>query len=329
LIEKTLNHVGENMFNIGVDIGGTKIALGLVNENGEIVCREKYPTQAENGFESIIGKLVYKIDELISNFNTDRTAVNSIGVGVPGTVDLKAGEVILAANLFWENAPLVSELQNAFPAIKINADKDTNVTAWAEYLQYKNEGVRNLYFMTISTGIGSGIIIEGKLYRGSYYGAGEIGHMCIEKDGKQCTCGNKGCLQEYAKGPAIVNEAMRRIKSGNSSMLLNVLETKGKIENIDITEAAIKGDLLARSVIVEAAEYVGRALGQVLSLIAPDIIIIGGGIAQNGEMFLNPVISTAINSCYPPSKNRARIELTKMWEDAAIIGASRLYEIVD
>lgn len=315
-------------FNVGVDMGGTKVAIGLVTPEGEILKKKKYATEAYKGHERIIKKLIREIKSLIVDSSIDFDDIYSIGVGVPGTVDLDTGEIILAPNINWRHIPLGKELRFAFPNIVCFIDQDTNSSALGEFWACKDPSINNLFFITISTGIGSGVIINRQLYRGQGNTAGEIGHMVMERNGIKCTCGNRGCLQAYAKGPAIIKEVESRIRNGENSLLKETLN-KGNLTVTQIARVALEGDKLACSVILKAAEYVGIALANIIDLISPDLIVIGGGVALCGSIFVDRVINIAKSNCYPPARGKVKIKITNLFEDAGIMGASMIHTTME
>ena len=311
--------------NVGVDIGGTKIALGLVTSEGKIIKQTSFPTYVDKGADWIIEHLITAIEKFITQAGMDVHAINSIGIGVPGTVELKTGNIVLAPNIYWRNVPLGEKLHTGFPGIPIYVDQDTNTAVLGEYFTCADPLVENLFFITISTGIGSGLILDKKLYRGRFNMAGEIGHIVVEKDGVPCTCGGRGCLQAYARGPAIAETVLQRMKQGEPSSLTKHI-TNGQLTAIQVAGAASKGDQLAQDVLLKAAEYVGIALANVVTVLNPDLIIIGGGVAQSGGLFMARVKELAKAYCYPPARESFRIEVTTHWEKSALIGAGLLYK---
>ncbi len=323
--EKDVSRVSEaETLNIGVDVGGTKIALGLVTSSGVIKAQRRIETKWKAGPELVIAGIICEINELLLQSELDIDKINSIGIGIPGTVDLHTGEVILAPNIDWAHVYLGEKIRAAFPGTSIHVDQDTNAAAYGEFLTCR-DGVRNLFFFTVSTGVGSGIVIDGKLYRGHCNIAGEVGHTIVVKDGLLCECGNRGCLQVYGKGPAIAWEAERRIKRGEESVL-SISLNSGPLTAFQVAQAALDGDNLARDVILRAAEYIGIALANVVSLLNPDLIIIGGGVARCGDLMLDKIRSVTQLYCYPPASSHVRIQCTKMWEKGGIIGAALLYQ---
>ena len=314
-----------NSFNVGVDLGGTKIAIGLVTADGKIINQKTCPTEVDKGPDWIIDHLIEEIQGFVEKAHVDIHDVNSIGIGVPGTVELTSGNVVLAPNIYWHNVPLGEKMKAGFPDIPIYIDQDTNTAVLGEYFACEDASVANLFFITISTGIGSGLILDRKLYRGRLNTAGEIGHIVVEKDGIPCTCGKKGCLQMYAKGPAIAEIVLQRLKNGEKSCLEEWV-TNGRLTATQIAQAASDGDPLAREILLNAADYVGLALANVVTLLNPDLIIIGGGVARSGSLFINRIKKVARSHCYPPARNSFKIKLTTNWEKSPIIGASLLYK---
>ncbi len=314
-----------NSINVGVDIGGTKIALGFVTSEGKLTRQKSFPTSGEKGPDWIIEHLIEEIKSFVEKAQVEMHNINSIGIGVPGTVELTTGNVVLAPNIYWRNIPLGEKLKAGFPKIPIYIDQDTNTAVLGEYFACEDVSVENLFFITISTGIGSGLILNKTLYRGRLNMAGEIGHTVVEKDGVSCTCGSRGCLQAYAKGPALVETTIQRIKHGETSCLAEQM-TNGQLTAVLIAEAASDGDPLAQEALLNAAEYVGIALANVVTLLNPDLIIIGGGVARSGNWFIDKIREVTRSHCYPPARESFRIELTTNWEKSPLIGAGLLYK---
>jgi len=313
------------MNNIGIDIGGTKIAIGLVDKEKKLVDRIDISIIIKNGPNLIITEIIKQTKNIIKRNNLTGKQINSIGIGVPGTVNIKTGYVILAPNIYWRDVPLGKMFNNSFPSTPIYIDQDTNTAALGEYALQKDKDINNLYYITISTGVGSGLILNGKLYRGSLNTAGEIGHTIVEKNGIPCTCGNKGCLQMYAKGPAIADEAMRKIKKGAKTSLKKYLLNNRTLTAQQIGNEANKGDSFSINILLWAADYVGMALANVVNLLNPDLIIIGGGVARCGAFFIDAITNATINYCYPPIRESVRISCTTQWEKSGIIGGAMLY----
>ncbi|PID57771.1 hypothetical protein CSB45_05970 [candidate division KSB3 bacterium] len=309
---------------VGVDIGGTKIALGLVTAEGECLQQKKFPTQRSKGADWLIAHVIHNIRELVQQAGLPPEAVASVGIGVPGTVEAATGNVVLAPSLGWQNVQMGRQIKTAFPAIPVYIEQDTKTAVLGEYFLCADPSVSHLLFITISTGIGSGLILDRKLYRGQLNSAGEIGHCIVERNGLPCSCGNRGCLQAYADGTAIAGAACQRIKHGEQSTLTEVL-SNGRLTALQVASAAEQGDSLARDVLLRAAEYVGIALANVISLLNLDLIIIGGGVAQSGAGFIEKIREVAENSCYPPARGSFRIVVTTHWDTNAIIGAGLLH----
>jgi glucokinase len=310
--------------NIGIDVGGTKISIGLVTARGEIIARKDFPTAAEEGPEAVIERMIGQAKALLEQQSLAAQSLSSIGIGIPGTVERKTGRVVLAPNIYWRDVPVGERIRGAFPGVAVLADQDTNVAALGEFLVLNDPQISSLYYLTISTGVGSGIILDGKLHRGRGNTAGEVGHFIVERNGLPCTCGNRGCLQMYARGPAIAAEAVRRIERGMESVLVDKLGD-GQLTGLDVGRAAAAGDTLAREVMDWAAGYVGLALGNVVSLFSPDLIVLAGGVLRCGDWFLRRIEEVAADSCYPPARGGVRMVQTVLWERANVIGAGLLY----
>jgi len=312
-------------YNIGIDIGGTKIAIGLVDNEIRLIDRIDIPTVIEKGPDPLISEIIKQTGTLINRNGLIDKQVNSIGIGVPGTVDHETGHVVLAPNIYWRDVPLGKKFTESFTSTPIYIDQDTNAAILGEYMLQDGKYIKNFFYITLGTGVGSGLIFNGKLYRGRLNTAGEIGHTVVEKNGIPCTCGNRGCLQMYAKGPGIVDEAIRRIERGAETNLKKYLEEKNKLTAQQIGDEANNGDKFAMDLLLWAADYVGLALANIVSVLNPDLIVIGGGVTRCGAFFINAITNSTIKYCYPPARDSVVISCTTQWEKSGIIGAALLY----
>src|SRR5690554_2307633 len=279
---------------IGIDLGGTKIAGILADAGGEVLHQEKIPTRTEEGQEKVIARVFGLIRTLLAMAGTGE--VKGIGLCSPGPSDLKAGIIIEAPNLKWKDLPLIALLEEEFnlPAVLEN---DANAAAYGEYVYGAARGRKDLIYLTVSTGIGGGIIINGKLVYGRNYSAGEVGHMVILPDGPLCGCGRRGCIEALASGSAIAREAKALLLKehqrapGPVGLLWEI--TGGDPERLtakEVGEAATQGDPLALSVLEKAFGYLGVALGNLVNLLNPEIIVIGGGVAALGPLLFRPAV---------------------------------------
>lgn len=309
-------------FSIGIDIGGTKICAGIVDANKKIVARVTFPTDAKQGPDIVTEHIIEQVKDLIVQSTISIKNIRSIGCCIPGTVDPHSGFVQLAPNIGWVNYEFGSKFARAFQSISICYEQDTKAAAYGEFLLLNDKSIRNLFYITISTGIGAGIVIDGKIVHGFHFAAGEIGHCAIDRNGSQCTCGNNGCLQAYSRGPAIVETVKKAIRCGAQSVLTSQKPLE-LLDAIDVSNAALEGDALCRDVLEKAADNVGYALSWAVNILDPDIIIVGGGIAKSGSLFFQHLESATRKYSYPPLRN-IPIRVSNHWEASNIIGIAAL-----
>ncbi len=308
---------------IGIDVGGTNVKIALVNDKGNIIYSNSIPTRAEMGYEYTINNMKEAIAELIKETKSDKKSIEGIGFGFPGQIDYKKGVVRLAPNIpGWVEVPIAEIMEKEF-GIPTRVDNDVRCAALGELNYGAGIGCENLICITVGTGIGSGLIINGKLVRGASNAAGEIGHIKLDMHGGPlCGCGDRGCLEAFASGPSIVAMAEEYIKGGKSTKYR-------ELANPDITpyivsEAAKQGDPVAKRIFTIVGEYIGIGLASVVNLLNPEKIIIGGGVAAAGDLLLNPIKENLIKRAMPIAGSAVEIVPAQLGNSAGVIGASLL-----
>ncbi len=308
---------------IGIDVGGTNVKIALVNDKGNIIYSNSIPTRAEMGYEYTINNMKDAIAELIKETKSDKKSIEGIGFGFPGQIDYKKGVVRLAPNIpGWVEVPIAEIMEKEF-GIPTRVDNDVRCAALGELNYGAGIGCENLICITVGTGIGSGLIINGKLVRGASNAAGEIGHIKLDMHGGPlCGCGDRGCLEAFASGPSIVAMAEEYIKGGKSTKYR-------ELANPDITpyivsEAAKQGDPVAKRIFTIVGEYIGIGLASVVNLLNPEKIIIGGGVAAAGDLLLNPIKENLIKRAMPIAGSAVEIVPAQLGNSAGVIGASLL-----
>jgi len=308
---------------LAIDLGGTKIIAAIISDKGEMMAREYYFTLAEEGPQPVIGRLFSAIDRLLGSVNLDSSQLHSISLAVAGAIDLEKGLVTLSPNLpGWHNIPLRDMVKDKY-RVDTFLLNDASAAALGEHHIGVGRGVNNLILLTLGTGIGGGIIINGELYWGRCGSAGEIGHTTIDVNGPGCSCGNVGCLEMLASGTAIAQEAIRRISQGERSSLTEVVE--GKVGNItarEVSLAARNGDSLASEVVSRAATYLGVAMVNLVNIFNPEMIIIGGGMAPMGDLLLDTARQVVEERAFPLSAEAVRIVTAQLGDDAGVLGAA-------
>jgi glucokinase len=307
-----------------VDIGGTKILLALFAATGEMLAKDTRPTLAQEGVSAVVARLCSAIDNIIKQNNLKPSQLGGIGIACAGGIDTGRGVVVTPSPHLpeWVDIPLADIIRKRFniPTFVLN---DASAAALGEHRSGAGRGVNNLVLLTLGTGIGGGIIADGKLYLGAVGAAGELGHMTIDADGLACGCGNKGCLEVLASGTAVAGYAIQRIKRGEKSALTGM--AGGKIENITaemVGAAARSGDTLAMDVISRAACYLGVGLVNIVNIFNPELIVLGGGMAGLGDLLIGPGQRLVGERAFTISSRAVRIVVGQLGNEAGVYGAA-------
>jgi glucokinase len=321
---RLINNLKQKRLVLAVDLGGTKIITAIVSGDGQVVAKERGLTLADEGPTSVINRLLSAIDHLLSSKNIDPSELGGISIAAAGGIDIERGGVVTSSPHLpgWHEVPLRDMVREKY-RVGTFLLNDSSAAALGEHRFGAGRGVNSLILLTIGTGIGGGIIIDGKLYQGPSGSAGELGHMTIDIHGQRCVCGNIGCLETLVSGPAIANEAKKRINQGESSSLVDV--AADKIEDITAEEigiAAQGGDLLALDIIHEAATYLGVGLVNLVNIFNPEMIIIGGGVAKLGDLLLDPARRVVQERAFPVSARAVRIVPAELGDEAGVLGAA-------
>lgn len=305
-----------------IDLGGTKIASAIFSNN-TIIARDYLLTLAHKGVSQVISRLIMSIEHLLKETGLSLSQLESICIASAGIIDINKGIVTVSPNLpGWHNVPLRSKIKEHF-GIETYLLNDASAAALGEYTLGAGKNNCNVIYITVSTGIGGGIIIRGELYLGACGSAGEIGHMSIKANGPWCFCGNRGCLETLASGTAIAREAIRLVREGKKTSLNRMVENK--IENItakEVSIAAQKGDALAKKVVLEAATYLGIGMANVANIFNPDMIIIGGSVSKMGELLFEPVRQQVLKRAFRLPAQAVSIVPSKLGDDVSLIGAA-------
>ena len=270
---------------LAIDIGGTKLAAGIVDGSGSILARGEVPTLAAEGPERVLDRIVRLANDVLGAPGGSADAIQRIGIGCAGPVDRQAGLILNPPNLpGWVRVPLVERIEKALgrPAVLEN---DANAAALGEFRYGAGKGASSLVYLTVSTGIGGGIILDGKIWHGVKDGAGEVGHMTLLPDGPLCGCGNRGCLEALASGPAIARRAREALATERPSRLREA----GDFTAADVVRLAQEGDALAAQVWDETVRYLGLGVAAIVTILAPGRVVIGGGVAKAGDFLFAPL----------------------------------------
>lgn len=313
---------------IGIDVGGTNVKIALVDDNGKIIYSNSVPTYAKMGYEYTVNNIKQAIKDLMKETNTTPSDIEGIGFDFPGQVDCKTGVVKLAPNIpGWVNVPIAQMIENEFH-IPTRIDNDVRCAALGELKFGAGRGCENFICITVGTGIGSGIVINGKVVRGATNAAGELGHIKLQMNGGPiCGCGDTGCLEAFASGPAIVAMAQEYIKGEKSTKFREMAAVEGgEITPYMVAKAAEEGDPVAKRIFEIVGEYIGIGLTSVINLLNPERVIIGGGVAESGELLLGPIRKTIKERAMVVAGNAVEIVPAQLGNSAGVIGASMLIE---
>ena len=309
---------------IGIDVGGTNVKIALVDENGKIIYSNSVPTYAKMGYEYTVNNIKQSIRDLMKETNTSEKDIEGIGFDFPGQVDYQTGVVKLAPNIpGWVNVPIAKMIEEEF-SIPTKIDNDVRCAALGEMKFGAGRGCKNFICITVGTGIGSGIVINGQLVRGASNAAGEIGHIKLQMDdGPLCGCGDRGCLEAYASGPAIVAMAQDYLKGGKSAKFAE-MASDGEITPYIVAKAAEAGDPVAKRIFEIMGHRIGMGLTSVINLLNPEKVIVGGGVAECGDLLLEPIRKTIKERAMVVAGASVEIVPAELGNSAGVIGASML-----
>lgn len=294
------------MYYLGLDVGGTTIKAGLIDETGKILESRKAPT-----FIGDLHLFLSTLTELIRGFQSS-FPIEAIGMGIPGLHSSKTGTIEVSPNIPCLNNVNLDALVADQVHIRVVTENDANAGAYAEFKAGAGQGCQHLVYLTLGTGLGSGLILKGSLYRGASGFGGELGHTIVDPEGRPCRCGARGCLETVVSGTGIVATARERMK------------TSEPLTAETIYEAALGGDATARAIFEDTGRWLGIACANLINLLNPEVIVVGGGVMASGEMLLQPAIDTARIYSFGPSFRDCRIVQSKLWPEAGMIGAGLL-----
>lgn len=307
-----------NKYIVGIDLGGTNLKAGIVDRNGKILHRLSIKTRSDADSQTITTQIFKLVDEIINTANIERFNVIGIGLGSPGLIDKKGETILFSPNLSkWRNVSIKNIISEEF-SLPCVLENDANAAAWGEKWVGAGKDAHSLVILTIGTGIGGGIIIDDKLWRGMNNVAAEIGHMSIQADGPQCNCGNYGCIEVYASATAMVKRFKSLLDKGVSSSLKNTEEVTAKI----INEAALQGDKAALNIIKETGCYLGVAVTNIIHILNPEVVVLAGGMTGSGDLLMNPIKEIVKNRTIEASYKDTQIVFSQLGNDAGIIGAA-------
>lgn len=304
---------------IGIDLGGTNIAAALLDEHMNILCRMSVPTRSERPYQEVIQDMGSLVQGLMRMGNISADKIHAVGIGSPGTPEKETGNILFSNNLGWHNVPLLQELAKYVKA-PMKVDNDANCAALGEFLAGAAKGCSSAVMITLGTGVGGGIILDGEVYDGVNHAGAEIGHTVICSGGEPCTCGRRGCWEAYASATALIRMGSEAAKENPSSLLA----AEAKLDGLAIFQAAEKGDRAAQQVVDKYLFYVAEGITNVVNIFQPEAVVIGGGICGQGEKILKPIRKQVAESVFCKQVSVPQIVTAQLGNDAGIIGAAFL-----
>lgn len=315
------------MYNIGIDLGGTNIAIGIVDENYKIVLKDKVPTRTERETSEIIDDMANLCKSLVERLNITFDDIGYAGIAAPGSIDPVNGVVRYANNINMVDYPIADELKKRIPLKKVYVENDANAAALAEAKAGAGKGLNDVIMITLGTGVGGGIVIGGKLYSGFNYAGAELGHTVIEAGGRACTCGRKGCFEAYSSATGLINMTKEKLQETKDTIMWDMVN--GDIENTSgrtAFDASRKGDKAGQEVVDMYISYLACGLTNMINIFQPEVLCIGGGVCGEGDYLLNPLkeLIKANTYGYERQERNTELKIAELGNDAGIIGAALL-----
>jgi glucokinase len=311
---------------IGIDLGGTNIKFGIASPEGAILHKGILPAQANLGRNAILNNIKEAIEESLAFARKKKIKIEGIGVGSPGTVNLESGKIEGSCPNLPQmvNVNLKKWLSRYFE-FPIFVDNDANLMALAEFKFGAAKGYKDALCVTLGTGIGGGIILDGKLFHGSSFAGAEFGHMTICYNGLKCRCGGIGCLEMYASAPGMVKDAIKFLRRDTKSIIHKLIQRDlDRLTTEIIFEAERKGDALASDIINQSCAYLGAGIASAVNLLNPQVVVIGGGVSQGGNNFIKRIEKEVKRRAFPTATKNLKIVKAKLGNDAGFIGAAML-----
>ena len=313
------------MYYIGVDLGGTNIAIGIVNEKGDLLIKDSVPTNANREADDIIRDMAALCLRLIDAKGLSVGDIEYAGIATPGTADHDNGVVVYANNLPFLNYPLAAKLSEFTGIKKVLIENDANAAAKGEAACGAAKGYNSSVMITLGTGLGGGIIIDGKVYSGFNYAGGELGHTVIEVNGLPCSCGRKGCWEAYSSATGLINMTKVKLEETKDTVMHERVAKDGKISGRTAFDCMRLGDKAAKEVVDKYIYYLAMGVTNIINIFQPEVLVIGGGICNEKNYLTDPLVKIVETEQYTRnSKNKTQIRIAKLGNDAGIIGAAML-----
>ncbi len=309
---------------VGIDLGGTNIVAGVVDEEYNIVAKASTKTNCPRPEKEIADDMAKMALQAVKNANLTINDIEWIGIGTPGIANSSTGVIERANNLGFENTPMVKYISEAIDK-PVFIENDANAAAYGEYVAGAAKGAKNAVCITLGTGVGGGIIVDGRIYAGSNFAGAEIGHTVIEVDGAQCSCGRKGCFEAYSSATGLIRMSKEAMAQFPESIMNKMAEEKGKVTARTSFDAMRAGDKAAKDVVDKYIKYLAAGITNTINIFQPDVLCIGGGVCNEGDPLLLPVKALVEKEDFASnSAKRTDIVIAKLGNDAGIIGAAFL-----
>lgn len=317
------------MYRIGIDLGGTNIAAGLVGEDFEILVKDSLPTQATRPAEQIVDDIALLCRRVCDAAGVLTSDVGAVGIASPGVANHDTGVVEYANNLPFRHFPIAQLLRERFPVERVSVENDANAAAWGEAVAGAARGTDNSVMITLGTGVGGGIIIDRKVYSGSNFAGAELGHIVIQQGGRQCSCGRRGCWEAYSSATAMIRMTQEKLEecaaAGRDTLMSELVAQRGRVTGRTACDAMRMGDAAALKVYNEYIKYLACGLTNIVNIFQPQVISLGGGISGEGQSLVDAVSPLVHAEQYGSGiVNLADIRIAKLGNDAGIIGAAFL-----
>ena len=307
----------EKKYVVGVDLGGTKIYTALVDLEGNIIKEKTVETLANEGEQAVMGRIIDTINYVIDG--TDKDSIRSIGIGSPGPLDVKNGIIIQNSNLPFKNFAIVKTIRETYD-LPTYLDNDANVATLGEFMFGAGKGTENMVFITASTGIGGGAVLNGKLFRGATGNALEVGHTIVATEGPRCGCGNVGCAEAFGSGTAIGKRAKEAVASNVETTLKNYEDVTAK----EVFKEAANGDRVAKNILETSLTYLGIAVANTITNFDPEKVVIGGGVVNGGDIVLDTIRKVVSERCMKTLVESCTVEKAVLGGKAGVLGAAAL-----
>ena len=309
---------------IGIDLGGTNNKAGLVDEEGRIIATHSVPTLPDRPYQEIVRDMAACIKYVLNDAGVGEEEIVSIGIGIPGVAEQKEGKVIFCTNLGWRDIPLRSELQKYYNK-PVFIDNDATVAGFAESVAGISKGCESSVFLTLGTGVGAGIVLNGRPWSGAHGVGTEVGHMTLVPDGVPCTCGNNGCVERYTSATAIIRTAKQYCLGYPDCAILRLAGGDAeKITAKTVFDAAKEGDRIALSILDSYSNYMAMLINNITAFLDPDMVVIGGGVSAAGDILLNAIREKLPRYLMYKNMPSPEVKLAVLGNDAGIIGAAML-----